>query len=320
MSRRRTPGGLGEAAVAGVARAGAGQEVLVAEADHHRQLVALGEGAQARPPGGAPAAAAGQHQRRAGALEEAGDLGQILGRGGGLRDAHGGAGHGVGRGGQHVLGQRHHHRPRAAGLSNREGAGHQLGHPVGVVDLHRPLGERAEDGAVVDLLEGLAVAHGGSDLPDEEDHRRAVLPRGVHADGGVGGAGAAGHEADAGLARQLAPGGGHEGGAALLAVGDQPDAVGHVVERVEHREIALARHAEGRRRALREQAVHQEPGPVRAHANPLPAQDEHISRPEGRVGRGWRRLGAGRGVRQGFAKNSRARPPNSCYACTWRIY
>ena len=82
---RADRGGLREARVAGVARARVVEEVLVAEADDHRQAVRLGEGAQAGPAGIAPAAATRQHQRRLGAREEPGDLVQVFRRDGGLR-------------------------------------------------------------------------------------------------------------------------------------------------------------------------------------------------------------------------------------------
>ena len=55
--------------------------------------------------------------------------------------------------------------------------------------------------------------------------------------------GAARDEADARPAGELAVGVGHEGGAAFLAVDDQADAA-RVVQRVEHREVALAGNAE----------------------------------------------------------------------------
>ena len=76
--------------------------------------------------------------------------------------------------------------------------------------------------------------------------------RGVDADRGVARAGAARHEQHAGLAGQLAVGLGHEGGAALLAAGDEAD-FGRVVERVEHFEIALAGDAERHLDAVRAQ-------------------------------------------------------------------
>ena len=269
---------LAEPAVAGIGRAGVVDQVLAAEVDDDRDRRRLGEGAQPGAAGLAPSAAAGDDQRPLGGRDEPDDR---LDLGGGrrrLRHPDRRPGAAGGRAGQHVLGQRDDHRPLPAGHRRGEGAGDDLGDAVGVVDLGRPLGQRAEGGAVVDLLEGLAAAHRPGDLADEEDHRRRVLLRGVHADRGVGRARAAGDEGDAGGAGQLAPGRGHEAGAALLPVRHQPDAVGHVVQRVEHREIALAGHAEDRRRALRQQAVHQEPGPGRAHRRPPGARRSHFPR------------------------------------------
>ena len=120
-----------------------------------------------------------------------------------------------------------------------------------------PLGQAERAGAehlpVVDLLEGLAVALVARDLADEQDHRRRVLERGVHADRGVGRARAARHEADARPAGELALRLGHEGRAALLPAGDEADALAVLVEAVEHGEEALAGHAEDGVDALRDQ-------------------------------------------------------------------
>ena len=60
---------------------------------------------------------------------------------------------------------------------------------------------------------------------------------------GVGRAGAAGDEGDAGAAGHLAVGVGHVGDPAFLAADDGVD-LGRVVQRVEHREEAFARHGE----------------------------------------------------------------------------
>ena len=57
----------------------------------------------------------------------------------------------------------------------------------------------AEHAPVVDLLERLALGVLARDLPDEEHQRRPVLEGGVHADGRLRGAGAAGDEADPGV-------------------------------------------------------------------------------------------------------------------------
>ena len=79
----------------------------------------------------------------------------------------------------------------------------------------------------------------------------------MHADAGVGRAGAAGDEADARPPGELAVRLGHEGGAALVAAGHEADAVAVLVEAVQRRQEALARHAEHRVDALRHQRLHE---------------------------------------------------------------
>ena len=115
----------------------------------------------------------------------------------------------------------------------------------------------AEHLAVVDLLEGLAVAGVARHLADEEDHRRAVLERRVQPDAGISGAGAAGDEADTRPARELALRLGHESGAALLSAGDEADLLAVLVEAIQHRQIAFAGHAEGGVHALGDQGFDQ---------------------------------------------------------------
>jgi hypothetical protein len=122
-----------------------------------------------------------------------------------------------------------------------EGAGDEFGDAGGIVDLAHPFGEFGEGAAELDLLEGLALAGVALDLADEQDHRDRILPGDVQAGGGVGGAGAAGDHADAGLAGEPAPGVGHHRGAAFLAADDDLDVA--VIERVEHGEETLAGHA-----------------------------------------------------------------------------
>ena len=115
----------------------------------------------------------------------------------------------------------------------------------------------AEHLAVVEFLEGLAVALVAGHLADEQDHRRGVLERGVQADAGVGGARAARDEADARPAAELALRLGHERRAAFLAAGDEADALAVLVKAVEHRQVALARHAEDGVDALLDQRFDQ---------------------------------------------------------------
>ena len=73
---------------------------------------------------------------------------------------------------------------------------------------------------------------------------------GVHADAGVGRAGTARDEADARAAGELAVCFGHEGRAAFLPADDQPHLLAHVIQRIEHRQVALARDAEGELHAV----------------------------------------------------------------------
>ncbi len=146
--------------------------------------------------------------------------------------------------GLHVFRQRQHHRAGPSRHRGVEGVAHVLGHAVGAVDLRDPFRHLAVHAAVVDFLERLALDEIVADLADEQDQRRRILVRGVHADRGVGRAGAARDEADAGAAGQLAVGLRHVGGAAFLAADDELDFLARVVQRVEHREIALAGHAE----------------------------------------------------------------------------
>ena len=93
-------------------------------------------------------------------------------------------GRGVGdarRLGQHVLRQGDDDRARPAGRGDVEGPRDELRQARRVVDLGRPFGDRAEHGAVVELLESLALAHVAPDLADEHDQRRRILPGDVDA-------------------------------------------------------------------------------------------------------------------------------------------
>jgi hypothetical protein len=145
---------------------------------------------------------------------------------------------------QHVLGKRDDARATPAGHRAREGLPYQFGHPVRTLDLRDPLGERPEHQAVVDFLEGFAIELVARHLSDEEDDRRGVLEGSVHADGPVAGTRPPGDEGDAGPPGQLGIGLGHEGRTALVAAGDDANAILDVVECVEDRQIALTGDAE----------------------------------------------------------------------------
>ena len=89
-----------------------------------------------------------------------------------------------------------------------------------------PFRHRAEEGAIVHLLERVAVAEGALDLADEQQHRRRIVSRDMHARRSVGRAGAARDEADARAPGRLAHRFGHHRRARLVAAdGDRHIAV-----------------------------------------------------------------------------------------------
>lgn len=140
-----------------------------------------------------------------------------------------------------------------------EGLRDQFGYARGILYFHHPFRHLAEHPAVVDLLEGLALHLGACRLLDEEDHRRRILERRVHADGGIGRARSARDEADAGLAGELAIGFRHIGRPALLPADDEFNGVLAVVEGVQCREILFARHAKHPIDPVNSQDVDQNP-------------------------------------------------------------
>ena len=130
-----------------------------------------------------------------------------------------------------------------------ERAGDDFRNARGVVDLCGPFGRLTEDGAVVHLLEGLAIAHAALDLPDEHDQRGGILLCDVYPGQRVGGARATGDHANAGFAGELALGIGHHGRAAFLPADSHFDV--HVDKRVEHRKEAFTGNAENVPHAVR---------------------------------------------------------------------
>src|SRR5205823_12017091 len=129
---------------------------------------------------------------------------------------------------------------RAAGRGV-EGARNELWGAGGIADHGRPFGDRPEHRAVIELLEGLALAHLARNLADEQNERGGILPRDMHSRLRIGGAWPARDEADAGSPGRLAAGFRHDGGPALLPANSDGDIA--VVEGVERRDIALAGHA-----------------------------------------------------------------------------
>ncbi len=237
------------------------EDVLEAEGAADRDLPVLGEALEVAGRVGRPAAAADDGER---ALRTDQQLPELLHR---LRIRMRVGRHDErqrrrrGGRGEHVLRQGQHHRSRAALHRGAEGARHVLRQAVGRLHLAHPLGQAQRAGAehlpVVDLLERLAIALVGGHLAHQQDQGRRVLERDVHADAGVGGARPARDEAHAGSARELAVRLGHERRPALVAAGHEADALAVLVEAVERRQEALARHAEHRVDALGDQRLHQ---------------------------------------------------------------
>ncbi len=234
------------------------EQILVAERGADRKPVGFDEGADVLAGAGAPAAAADDDHRPLGLFEQSAQGRHVVGRRRAARDL---VGAGIGDldlVDQHVFRQRDHDRPGPAVHRAMEGLADQLGDAAGVLDLGHPLGHRPEHVAVVDLLERLAVGRLARHLPDQQDHGRRILKAGMQSDAGIGRTRTARHEGDPRLAHQLAVGLGHVGRAAFLAADDVADRVALGVERVERREIALARHAEDGVGAVDAQLVDQD--------------------------------------------------------------
>ena len=219
------------------------EQHLAAEGAADRQRPAFGRTLEAGDGVFVPAGAAEDDEGPLGLGQQLLELLHLVLAGAGL-DRREGQGVGrLGKAGQHVFRQRDDDRAGAAGGGDRKGAGDEFGNARGIVDLDHPFGDVAEEALVVDFLEGLALAGVAGDLADEQDHRNGILHGDVDAGRGVGGAGAARDEADAGLAGEPALAVGHHRGAAFLAADDGADLVG-IVKRVEHGEIGFAGHAE----------------------------------------------------------------------------
>ena len=139
-----------------------------------------------------------------------------------------------------------------------KGARHDFRHARRIVDLGRPFGHRAEHGAVIELLERLALLHVARHLADEHDDGRRILLGDVDARRGIGRARPAGDEDHARPAGRLADGLRHHAGAAFLSANRHREVA--VMERIEHREIALAGHAEHVLHAMDAQLIDQHLG------------------------------------------------------------
>jgi hypothetical protein len=231
-----------ETEIADVGRMVGGKQHLATEGAGDRQLEALRETHEALHGNFGPAAAAKQRDRLLRTMQQLLQLRHlretrmrlddlIARRVGDLRHF-----------GEHILRQGDHDRAGAAGGRHMEGAGHDFGEARRIVHFRGPFGERSEGGAIVELLERLAFAHAALDLADEENHRRGILLGDVDARRGVRRPWAAGHEADARTAGELAVGFRHHGGAAFLAAYGHVDV--RVMQRIQRGQVALARNAE----------------------------------------------------------------------------
>src|SRR5262245_35428285 len=120
---------------------------------------------------------------------------------------------------------------------------HVFGDAVGLANDGGPLHERAEQAFGVDFLKRLAVLDARVGQADKENHGGGVLLGHVQAAHGVGEPRTARDKADAGLARELAPGLSHHGGATLLPADDGLDAIA-VVQAIKRGQKALAGHGE----------------------------------------------------------------------------
>ena len=160
---------------------------------------------------------------------------------------------------EHILGQFHHHRPRAVGNRHAPGIEQLPGNGLGALNPQHRLGDAAIDPTVIQFLKRLAPPLMARILADEQQHRRGILKRGVDADHGIGGAGPPGDKTNPRLAAQLAAGLGHISGPAFLATRYQPDAPAVMIKSVQRAQVTFAGDAERVGHPVGRQAVHQHP-------------------------------------------------------------
>ena len=253
-----------DADVADVARRVVVDRVLPAERRAGGQRVRLEERLHVLRRTRRPTRAAEESERPLRSSEQAAELLDLLGARMRLHDVERLCVRRVGLAREHVLRQREHDRARTAGARRRERSRDVLGDAVRAVDLRDPLRHRPEHPPVVDLLERLALLLVRRDLADEQDQRRRVLERGVHADRRVRRTRPARDDGDARAAGELPVGVGHVRGAGFVAARDQADR--RLVQAVEQREEALARNAEDGVGAVDDELVDEELAAVPAHS------------------------------------------------------
>ena len=141
---------------------------------------------------------------------------------------------------QDIFGQADHHRAGPALHGDMEGTRDDFGDTGGIVDLGYPFGGRAEKGTVIHFLKRAAFAHALFDLADKQDQRHAVMLGNVDAGRGIGGAGSACDHHNARTARQPRRRIGHHRCPAFLTADGDID--GGIMQRIQHGQIAFARH------------------------------------------------------------------------------
>ena len=145
---------------------------------------------------------------------------------------------------QQVLPERQDDRTRPAGDGDAGGADRQLRQPVGGGRLDGPLGDLAEDGRQLGLLERFAVTPGRGHLAEDDDEWRRVLACRVDGDRRMAAADHPRCHREGGTPRQPGVGSGHVRRALFMTRRDEADRR-VVVDRVQQTHEALAGYTEG---------------------------------------------------------------------------
>ena len=234
--------GRADAEMAGIKRAAIVEDILVLPAGGDRHRLGAGKVGECRGTLLAAQGAAGDQQGPPGLVEGVRHRRDLAGRR--LRPENR-----VGRRQwprdlivEDVLGKHHDHRSGRARGAAREGPHHDLRDLFGIGDLPHRLGDGAEELAIVDFLEGAPAPFVARHLAHQQDHRHRILLGNMEGDRAIGGAGSARHHEAGGTAGHLGLGNGHEAGTELMAAHHGGQRLG-VVERIEQRQIAFARHA-----------------------------------------------------------------------------
>jgi hypothetical protein len=149
---------------------------------------------------------------------------------------------------------------RRAGPSGRhvaERGAHRVGDLVGAIDHARPLGERTEQGGLVELGQDVASARADRDVGGHGEHRNRGFVGLDHARQEVGRAAAGWPFAHPDAAGDPGVGVGHVRGGALVAGQHVGDAVVEPVERIVQRQAGVAAQTEDVAHAVQLQHAHE---------------------------------------------------------------